>query len=91
MNFWKYQVNGNDFILTTKEMVGNAEKVSITYEGLVNDVQVGGTILIDDGLIGLEILLHLREGHILHTVTFHFHNCPFFVLKTFLQIIYNKI
>lgn len=46
---------GNDFILTTKEIVGNAEKVSITYEGLVNDVQVGGTILIDDGLIGLEV------------------------------------
>ena len=47
--------SGNDFILTTKEMVGNAEKVSITYEGLVNDVQPGGTILIDDGLIGLEV------------------------------------
>lgn len=46
---------GSDFTLTTEEIVGNAEKVSITYEGLVNDVNVGGTILIDDGLIELEI------------------------------------
>jgi len=46
---------GNDFILTTEEIIGNAEKVSISYEGLVNDVNVGGTILIDDGLIGLEV------------------------------------
>lgn len=46
---------GKEFILTTKEIVGNAEKVSITYDGLVNDVNPGGTILIDDGLIGLKV------------------------------------
>ena len=47
--------SGDDFVLTTEEIVGNAKKVSITYPGLVNDVKVGGTILIDDGLIGLEV------------------------------------
>lgn len=46
---------GKEFILTTQEIEGNSEKVSITYDGLVNDVKVGGTILIDDGLIGLEV------------------------------------
>ena len=28
--------------------------MSITYAGLVEDVQVGSTILVDDGLIGLK-------------------------------------
>ena len=46
---------GKEFTLTTQEIEGNAERVSITYDGLVNDVKVGGTILIDDGLIGLEV------------------------------------
>ena len=46
---------GKEIIFTTQEIEGNSEKVSITYDGLVNDVKVGGTILIDDGLIGLEV------------------------------------
>lgn len=46
---------GANFILTTKEVEGDTEKVSITYEGLVEDVQVGSVILIDDGLIGLSV------------------------------------
>lgn len=46
---------GKTFILTTKEMHGDAHKVSVTYSGLVNDVSVGGTILIDDGLIELKV------------------------------------
>lgn len=46
---------GEEFILTTREIEGDNKKVSITYDGLVEDVQVGSTILIDDGLIGLEV------------------------------------
>lgn len=46
---------GNTFTLTTKEMTGDDKKVSITYAGLVDDVQIGSTILIDDGLIELEV------------------------------------
>lgn len=46
---------GKDFILTTEETVGNEEKVSITYEGLTEDVTPGKRILIDDGLIELEV------------------------------------
>lgn len=47
---------GSTFTLTTEWMEGDAEKVSITYEGLVEDVSVGKTILIDDGLIELEVI-----------------------------------
>ena len=48
--------NGADFILTTNEIEGDENKVSITYSGLVDDVDKGSTILIDDGLIGLEVV-----------------------------------
>ena len=46
---------GNLFTLTTEDIVGDESKVSITYGGLVEDVQVGSTILVDDGLIGLKV------------------------------------
>lgn len=46
---------GKEFILTTEEIVGDAHRVSITYKGLVEDVAIGGRILIDDGLIELEV------------------------------------
>ncbi|AIQ73447.1 MULTISPECIES: pyruvate kinase [Paenibacillus] len=42
--------------LTTEEILGNQDRISITYSELPNDVQVGSTILIDDGLIGLTVV-----------------------------------
>ena len=46
---------GEMFTLCTEEIEGDETRVSITYAGLIDDVQVGSTILIDDGLIGLEV------------------------------------
>lgn len=46
---------GQKFVLTTEEIEGDSEKVSITYDGLVEDVEIGSRILIDDGLIELEV------------------------------------
>lgn len=43
------------FVLTTSEVEGDNECVSITYKGLPQDVTAGGQILIDDGLICLEV------------------------------------
>ena len=43
------------FTLTTNEVSGTEEIVSITYKDLPKDVSVGGRILIDDGLIELRI------------------------------------
>ncbi|MGC5324279.1 pyruvate kinase [Brevibacillus sp. SYSU BS000544] len=42
-------------VLTTEEVAGTVDRVSITYKDLPQDVQVGSTILIDDGLIGLTV------------------------------------
>lgn len=39
-----------------EEILGNNECCSITYEELYKDVEVGGTILVDDGLLCFEIL-----------------------------------
>lgn len=46
---------GNDIILTTEQVEGDAQKVSISYEGLVDDVEKDQVILIDDGLIELRV------------------------------------
>ena len=59
--------SGSLFTLTTETVIGDKQKVSITYEGLVEDVQIGSTILIDDGLIGLEVK-EKRESEIVCTV-----------------------
>lgn len=42
--------------LTTEEILGDKNRISITYADLPKDVQVGSTILIDDGLIGLTVV-----------------------------------
>ncbi len=47
---------GQEFTLTTEEMLGTAQKVSITYKELYRDVEAGDSILIDDGLIGMEVV-----------------------------------
>ena len=47
---------GQLFTLTTNDVLGDNNICSITYKGLVNDVEVGGKILIDDGLIEMKVL-----------------------------------
>ena len=46
---------GQTFTLTTEVVEGDANRVSITYDGLAEDVEIGKRILIDDGLIELEV------------------------------------
>lgn len=48
--------DGDSFVLTTQEIEGDASRVSITYDGLCEDVEIGSKILIDDGLIELEVV-----------------------------------
>ncbi len=46
---------GDKITITTKEVLGNHELVSTSYEGLPKDVKVGDMILIDDGKIELKV------------------------------------
>ena len=47
---------GQTFTLTTRDVEGTKEICSITYKDLPQDVQPGGTIMLDDGLIKLQII-----------------------------------
>lgn len=52
--------------MTADEIQGDEERVSITYKELYKDVKPGDSILIDDGLIGLEV--EEIEGSDIHCV-----------------------
>ncbi|MDE6204165.1 MAG: pyruvate kinase, partial [Lachnospiraceae bacterium] len=60
-------VTGQKFILTTEEILGNSEKAAITYKNLKDDISVGTTILIDDGLIEM-VVDAIEETDIICTV-----------------------
>ena len=60
-------VSGRKFTLTTEEIIGNSEKASITYANLKDDISVGTTILIDDGLIEM-VVDAIEENDIICTV-----------------------
>ncbi|MGZ3428474.1 MAG: pyruvate kinase, partial [Polyangia bacterium] len=47
---------GADFTLTTREVPGTDEIVSTTYTGLPGDVKPGDVLLLDDGLLSLEVI-----------------------------------
>lgn len=59
---------GNIFtFICGEEILGNNEKCSVTYDELYKDVQVGGVILVDDGLLSFKIN-NIEGKHIICTV-----------------------
>jgi pyruvate kinase len=59
--------SGDNIIISMIEVEGTTEKFSITYPGLIDDVHVGSKILLDDGLIGLEVLKIDKEQNEIQT------------------------
>ena len=52
----KIELNdGDTFTLTTDDIVGNQERVSVTYENLTNELKPGDTVLINNGLVILNV------------------------------------
>ncbi|MGL4534212.1 MAG: pyruvate kinase PykF [Fusobacteriaceae bacterium] len=50
-------VAGQKFTLTTDQtVIGNNTIVAVTYEGLTNDLKAGNIVLLDDGLIEMEVV-----------------------------------
>ncbi|EXX89388.1 pyruvate kinase [Paenibacillus darwinianus] len=49
-------VQDDYIVLTTEEILGDRNRIPVTYANLPQDVKVGSTILIDDGLIGLTVV-----------------------------------
>lgn len=58
---------GDELIISMTEVLGTSKKISVTYPGLVNDVKIGTKILLDDGLIALEVT-DIREKEIVTKV-----------------------
>ncbi|SEP03605.1 pyruvate kinase [Paenibacillus sp. OV219] len=51
-----YMLQSGEFLtLTTEQIVGNATRISVSYD-LAKDVSVGSRIMIDDGLIELKVV-----------------------------------
>ncbi len=46
---------GQTFVITTDDIVGDNTRVAVTYEDITKDLSVGSTVLIDDGLIELTV------------------------------------
>ncbi|RFU70739.1 pyruvate kinase [Peribacillus saganii] len=59
---------GSSVTVSMNEVLGTKEKFSITYPGLIEDVEPGSKILLDDGLIGLEVKEIRRENQEIETV-----------------------
>ena len=47
--------NGNIFTLLNEDVLGDNEKVSITYKNLYKEIDIGRTILVNDGTIELKV------------------------------------
>lgn len=46
---------GQTFILTSEEILGDSRRAAVSYKNLKNDISVGTTVLIDDGLIEMRV------------------------------------
>ena len=46
---------GESIRISMEEVLGTSEKFSVSYDGLINDVKVGMPILLDDGLVELQV------------------------------------
>ena len=43
--------DGDTFIFTTDDVIGNQERVSVTYSHLVEELSIGDTIMVNNGLV----------------------------------------
>jgi len=48
-------IEGNKFTFTTQDIVGDETRVSVSYKGIVNDLQKGDTILLNNGLMAFKV------------------------------------
>ena len=56
-------VEGNRVVIASGDFVGDASRLSTTYDRLAEDVEPGDRLLIDDGLIGLKVV-SVEDGDI---------------------------
>ena len=47
--------DGDEFTFTTEEVIGNNERVCVNYAGLTDELEVGDTILLNNGLMSFKV------------------------------------
>lgn len=63
-------IEGNEIIISTNPVVGTAEKVSITYQNLPQDVTPCERVLLDDGKLELEVVsTNYKDEVVLKVIT----------------------
>ncbi len=55
------------------EIVGSAERFSVTYPDLIKDIDVGGVIVVDDGYLSLKVERIDYTSNIIHTTSHNTH------------------
>ncbi|ACK43068.1 MULTISPECIES: pyruvate kinase [Dictyoglomus] len=60
--------DNEEIALTPKELVGNEKLVSVSYPHLLEDINIGDRILIDDGLIELKVIDKKEDKLICHII-----------------------
>lgn len=48
--------DGDTFTFTTEDVIGNQERVSVNYKGLIKDLTLGDRILVNNGLVIFEVI-----------------------------------
>jgi pyruvate kinase len=64
-----FLTDGQEIIFTIDKMVGNKEKVYVSYPNLTTDVQAGERIFLDDGKMELKVLEVMNEKEVRLSVT----------------------
>lgn len=59
---------GQEFTITTRDILGNEQICSVTYENFAKELNVGDTILVDDGLIELFVIKKVDDTDLICNV-----------------------
>ncbi|MFQ3542520.1 pyruvate kinase [Halobacillus rhizosphaerae] len=62
-----YLEKGATAYVSMEDIEGDAERFSVTYPGLINDVHKGSKILLDDGLVELEVVEIIKDKNEIKT------------------------
>ncbi len=55
-------IAGKSIRIVEEDVVGNSERISLNYKGVLKDVNVGTTILVDDGFYKLVVVSKEKDG-----------------------------
>lgn len=60
--------DGDPFVFTVDDVIGNKERVSVTYKNLIKELNVGDTILVNNGLLIFEVVELKKNDAVCKTI-----------------------